>query len=186
VKHRKDGGAWCPRDTGGCGKNFNAEDAPKRERRENPEPYELVNTIKKMAQKRALVAAVLIATGGSGIWTDIEDMPSVAGEGQIIDVTPPRDPEPPKRQKPSTQLADDKAWDEWVKLCSEADAAGIEPPELSSPMGMVQLRSEYVKLRRAIKDKQGAAAPSQATAQSSDGPEDSRPSGPSDTEDVEF
>ena len=40
----------------------------------NKSPYDLVNTIKKMAQKRALVAAVLIATNASDQFTqDMED-----------------------------------------------------------------------------------------------------------------
>lgn len=42
---------------------------------ENREPYDLVNTLQKMAQKRALVAAVLIATGASEFFTqDLEDL----------------------------------------------------------------------------------------------------------------
>lgn len=50
---------------------------------ENPEPYELVNTIEKMAQKRALVAATLLACNVSKIYTqDIEDMTFAAiGDG---------------------------------------------------------------------------------------------------------
>lgn len=89
------GGGWlCWNKKDGCGAKFETGD-PEIEGQQagnvaNPEPYELVNTIKKMAQKRALVAAILIATGGSGIWTqDIEDMPSVSGEGTVIDVSPP-------------------------------------------------------------------------------------------------
>lgn len=43
---------------------------------ENKEPFDLINTLQKMAQKRALVGAVLIATGTSGQFTqDAEDMP---------------------------------------------------------------------------------------------------------------
>lgn len=48
---------------------------------ENKEPFELVNTIDKMAQKRALVAATLIATNASEFFTqDIEDLEIVEGE----------------------------------------------------------------------------------------------------------
>lgn len=43
---------------------------------ENTDPYSLVNTIEKMASKRALVAAVLIATNASEFFTqDVEDLP---------------------------------------------------------------------------------------------------------------
>jgi hypothetical protein len=100
------GGGWlCWKKNGGCGVKFAAGDAEIETQQtgniENPEPYDLVNTIKKMAQKRALVASVLIATGGSGVWTqDIgEDMPSVAGERQVIDVTPSQ-PTPARRATP--------------------------------------------------------------------------------------
>jgi hypothetical protein len=42
---------------------------------ENPNPYSLVNTLQKMAQKRALVGATLQATGSSGLFTqDLDDM----------------------------------------------------------------------------------------------------------------
>ncbi len=41
---------------------------------ENSEPFDLVNTIDKMAQKRALVAAVLVGTGASEFFTqDLDD-----------------------------------------------------------------------------------------------------------------
>lgn len=86
------GGGWiCFDKKGGCKAKFADNDRAITGQVvgniENPEPYELVNTLLKMAEKRSLVAAALIATGGSGIWTmDIEDMPSVSGE--VIDVTP--------------------------------------------------------------------------------------------------
>lgn len=83
------GGGWlCFRKKDGCGAKFQLGD-PEIESQEagnvaNSEPYELVNTLLKMAQKRALVAAVLIGTGGSGQFTqDVEDMPSVSGEAYV-------------------------------------------------------------------------------------------------------
>ena len=43
----------------------------------NPEVADLVNTIQKMAQKRAVVAATLIATSASEFFTqDVEDIPA--------------------------------------------------------------------------------------------------------------
>jgi hypothetical protein len=74
---------------------------------ENPEPFELVNTIDKMAQKRALVAATLIATNASEFFTqDIEDMDFV--EGTFSDVDETEQPEPKTKRKPAPkQSADD-------------------------------------------------------------------------------
>jgi hypothetical protein len=48
---------------------------------ENTEPFELVNTIDKMAQKRALVAATLIGANASEFFTqDVEDMGFIDGD----------------------------------------------------------------------------------------------------------
>lgn len=45
------------------------------ERVENPDPLGLKNTLMKMAQKRAFVGAILVATGASEFFTqDVEDM----------------------------------------------------------------------------------------------------------------
>jgi hypothetical protein len=82
-------GWYCWSKIGGCGAQWPADTVTRVGRVENPEPFELVNTLMKMAEKRSLVAATLIATGGSGYFTqDVEDMPSVAGE-TVID-TPAR------------------------------------------------------------------------------------------------
>src|ERR1019366_4062338 len=73
------GGGWlCFAKKGGCGAKFpfndkriqdqNVGDVP------NPDIADLVNTLEKMADKRALVAATLLATGCSDIFTpDLED-----------------------------------------------------------------------------------------------------------------
>lgn len=68
---------WDKRD--GCGARFEPGDARiegEADRQENDDPYSLVNTLVKMAQKRAHIAATLNATGASRIFTqDVEDMP---------------------------------------------------------------------------------------------------------------
>lgn len=73
------GGGWlCFNKKGGCGSKFNDGD-PAIENQEvgqvkNTDPADVVNTIDKMAQKRALVAAVLIAVNASELFTqDVED-----------------------------------------------------------------------------------------------------------------
>jgi hypothetical protein len=53
----------------------------------NPDIADLVNTIQKMSQKRALVAATLLAVNASEYFTmDLEDMPGF-GDGEVIDGT---------------------------------------------------------------------------------------------------
>lgn len=80
IKGRAEyGGGWlCYTKKGGCGAKFAAGD-PAIEGQEvgripNPDVADVVNTVQKMAQKRALVAAVLVTTGASEFYTqDLED-----------------------------------------------------------------------------------------------------------------
>jgi hypothetical protein len=81
------GGGWlCWKKKNGCGAQFKDDDpAIKGQtvgRIPNPDIADVVNTIQKMAQKRALVAAVLIATGASEFYTqDVEDAGLPQGVG---------------------------------------------------------------------------------------------------------
>jgi hypothetical protein len=74
------GGGWlCWKKQGGCGFKFEADDKRITEqptgRTANPDVADQVNTIQKMAQKRALVAAVLVVTNCSDAFTqDLEDI----------------------------------------------------------------------------------------------------------------
>jgi len=81
------GGGWvCHRPKGGCGQKFQDGDL-RIERQElgrikNPEVADVANTILKMADKRAFVAATLLATGCSDIFTqDIVDEDEAGGQG---------------------------------------------------------------------------------------------------------
>ena len=74
------GGGWvCFKKKDGCGAKF-ADNDPAIVNQQmgkvpNPDVADLVNTIDKMAQKRALIAAVLIAVNASEFFTqDVEDM----------------------------------------------------------------------------------------------------------------
>lgn len=86
----KYGGGWlCFAKKGGCGAKFGDKDqqiiGQETGQVKNPDIADIVNTILKMADKRALVAATLIATGLSEYFTqDIEDYIS----GEIVDITP--------------------------------------------------------------------------------------------------
>lgn len=77
----KDKPEWfCWAKKGGCGKTYPANDPrvvdQPRGRVENPDIADLVNTIQKMATKRAHVAAALQLAGCSDLFTqDLEDMP---------------------------------------------------------------------------------------------------------------
>jgi len=68
---------------------------------ENSEPFELVNTLQKMAQKRAHVAATLIGTGASQFFT--QDMEDLTIDAQATHVEAPkvqRQPQPRQHSAP--------------------------------------------------------------------------------------
>ena len=71
---------WCSPKKGGCGENFAGND-PRIANQvagtvDNPDPYDLANTLEKMACKRAYVDATLRATATSDLFTqDVEEMP---------------------------------------------------------------------------------------------------------------
>jgi hypothetical protein len=97
-KEEYGGGFLCYGKKGGCGAKF-PDNSPEILNQpvgqvKNPDVAELTNTILKMAQKRALVAGVLIATNASDYFTqDLDDFVT----GEIIDakaVTVVKKPEP--------------------------------------------------------------------------------------------
>lgn len=80
---------YCNKKQDGCGANFPLNDeritSQKLGKIENPEIPSLINTIDKMAQKRAMVAATLIATGASAFFTqDLEDMTNFVIEAEFV------------------------------------------------------------------------------------------------------
>lgn len=93
-------GWYCFAKIGGCGSNFD-HDAPaivdqQVGRVPNPNPADIVNTIKKMAQKRALVAATLLAVNASEFFTqDLEDldMGAIAAD-YTVSTAPPQAAKP--------------------------------------------------------------------------------------------
>lgn len=94
------GGGWlCFAKKGGCGTKFEDTDTAITGQEigqvKNPDVSDLVNTILKMADKRALVAATLIATGLSEYFTqDIEDY-TTGGEIMEGVVSEAKHTEPP-------------------------------------------------------------------------------------------
>jgi hypothetical protein len=86
------GGGWlCFAKKGGCGAKFPFNDKRIQDQNvgevPNPDIADLVNTLEKMADKRALVAATLLATGCSDIFTqDLEDgVGSADDRGPAVD-----------------------------------------------------------------------------------------------------
>lgn len=75
------GGGWvCFKKQGGCGSKFDADDkritAQETGRINNPDIADVANTLLKMAEKRALIATTLLATGFSDLLTqDVGDDP---------------------------------------------------------------------------------------------------------------
>lgn len=92
IRKSKDKGKgwYCWAKTGGCGATFGENeksivDQP-RGQVANTDIADVVNTLQKMAQKRAFVGATLIATNASEYFTqDTEDMPQFV-EAEIVEV----------------------------------------------------------------------------------------------------
>ncbi len=104
------GGGWlCFKKKGGCGAKFAQQDpvitGQEVGRVANPDVADVVNTIQKMAQKRALVAATLIATSASEFFTqDVEDnIPT--GTFPMHDEEPVAAPQKPAAQQTVTVAA---------------------------------------------------------------------------------
>jgi hypothetical protein len=151
------GGGWlCFGRKGGCGTKF-ADNAPEIINQEtgqvkNPDVAELTNTILKMSQKRALVAAVLIATNASDYFTqDLDDFVT----GEIIDGNVK--PAAPTNSNPDP--IDDKAKKAWTALCERAEKVGIEYPKLNFDglLTKSDLRAGYRALEQNVKDAEAQA-----------------------------
>jgi hypothetical protein len=69
-------------------------------------PYDIKNTLEKMAEKRALVAAVLIGVGASDIFTqDLEDLPEIGKEGSPAEAKGQKEPPKSKKDGDPTRFA---------------------------------------------------------------------------------
>lgn len=83
-------GWYCHDRAGGCGANYNFEDAAITEQETGiKDPADLANTLLKMACKRALIAAVLNGTAASDFFTqDLEDLATKAAAYTDVEATP--------------------------------------------------------------------------------------------------
>jgi hypothetical protein len=128
LRMSKENDEWyCWKKKDGCGKTY-----PKAmftfERIVNPDPADVQNTVLKMADKRALVAATLIATGCSDIFTqDVEDFaPTI--EGEVVDNVTPIDNARGKPGKTRAAAAEKPA----AKPTPKAAATSPERAELQA------------------------------------------------------
>lgn len=144
------GGGWlCFARKGGCGAKFgdNAPAIVDQPRGEvpNPNPADLVNTIDKMAQKRALVAATLIAVNASEFFTqDVEDMDfGDVVEGEFAE-TPQRQPKPRPQQKRNGQPKKPVPDGTWEDIEAHAASNG----KSDGPHDMTPANPETVALWR--------------------------------------
>jgi hypothetical protein len=114
------GGGWvCWKKEGGCGATYKDEDEQITGQEEgtvpNPDLPDTWNTVLKMADKRALVAAVLNGTAASDVFTqDVED-----GGGEAATSTSAQPQE--RRQEGPPPLPVPKSWGEVEKLVKAAD-----------------------------------------------------------------
>ena len=93
-KEEYGGGYFCNKNNGGCGSSFKKGSEGARELDgqqsgpvENPDPFDLANTLLKMAKKRSLIDATLQATRSSDLFTqDVEPespVPAQAGPRRV-------------------------------------------------------------------------------------------------------
>jgi hypothetical protein len=103
------GGYVCFTKKGGCGAKFKDGDpaivGQATGQVKNPDISELINTLDKMAQKRALIAGTLIATNASDHYNqDLEDFTPTDYVDAEVKTTPAPEPEP---AQPSIPTAED-------------------------------------------------------------------------------
>jgi hypothetical protein len=124
------GGGWlCFGKKGGCGAKWDdgTDQAREFENAEtgkvpNPDLADTYNTVLKMADKRALIAAVLNGTAASDVFTqDVEDSASVSTEPQAsVPAEPQRRAEGPPPLKPPT------SWSKLTEMVSSWDEPTYE------------------------------------------------------------
>ena len=143
-KSKFDDGWYCFGKIGGCNAKFakgdkSIEDQP-RGQIKNPDIADIVNTLQKMAQKRAYIAAVLLATNASEYFTqDIEDYI----DAEFVPVETYK--KQPAKAKQATQT---QAPVEWFDEPESMVNAAVE-------LGGIVKNSMTVETAKAIKNSEG-------------------------------
>jgi hypothetical protein len=100
------------------------------ERTQNKDIYSLKNTIIKMAQKRAFVGAMLLATGASEFYTqDLEDLNITDIDYEEVEDTPPKKDTPPQKtdgQKTTQKTTDGIEAGRIIAITEKLDKMTIE------------------------------------------------------------
>jgi hypothetical protein len=143
------GGYICFAKKGGCGAKFQTGDPAIESQAtgevKNPDIAEMVNTILKMAEKRALVAAILIGANASEWFTqDIEDF--VDGTFEVmppaqVSKPAPVEPEPAPAMTPAAESIS------YEDACKELNANGITYGDLDNAKLSYMLRSLLASLK---------------------------------------
>lgn len=150
------GGFLCFKKKNGCGAKFGEKDpaitGQEVGRIANPDIADVVNTIQKMAQKRALIQATLLATNASDAFTqDLEDFQDLDG--------------PAAGAETHEQLVDRRITEEKAKAAAPAPrATQQQPPPADDPMPLPELapRLKELLLQVSSPDKYKRLAPFQA------------------------
>ena len=122
------GGGWlCYKKKGGCGTKFEDDDVAITGQEvgkiANPDIADLYNTVLKMADKRALIAAVLNGTAASDVFTqDVEDLSSSgAGFPQDAGSTPSSTGPAPEVRHENDGFAPPTSWAKLTEMVSAYD-----------------------------------------------------------------
>ena len=170
IRKSKDKPEWyCWRKIDGCGKTFGINDKTITEqvvgRVANPDLPDQYNTVRKMACKRAHVAATLFVCGASEIFTqDVEDLPrDDAGNSKAPPQQRPAAGKPSQNQAPAKSA---KPTAEFIAMTRALDAAGsiAELEDLVPELALLRdqkvvTAEEYRKLREAYGRRVLALAP---------------------------
>ena len=134
---------YCWRKQGGCGFTTPLDKVGPVGKTENEDSASLENTISKMAQKRAHIAATLNATGASRIFTqDVEDLPQFQQATVVQSSSRPVEPEDapfgPEDVGPTASTSSA----EMTVRPTVADAPVVSEPRKSTPARPVQKQPE--------------------------------------------
>lgn len=104
------GGFICFAKKGGCGAKFKDDDSRMQQevgKVPNPDIADVVNTVQKMAEKRAYVEATLSATGASAFFSQDEDVVEPPPPQREQRQAPKRESKPKQAPKPPEHVAED-------------------------------------------------------------------------------
>ncbi len=133
---------YCWKAKGGCGATYPLDQFKAGQKVENDDPYTLANTMLKMGQKRAHVAATLNATGASRIFTqDVEDMGDLGGSAR--EAQRPAAPQPTQsvRQQAPNERAAYAEGNATARRAAESLSEVIDAPQSDAPKASKPPRS---------------------------------------------